>query len=275
MEQNNIRSIYVEMTPDLAQRYLDTMRENRKYDSRWVAKLTEVIKNGEWILDGNCIKMDENGHLIDGQHRLRAVVASGETVTMEVKSGFKHDAINVIDAFTKPRSLADVATLNGIADAAATSCIISAYFRERNGYSDTGRGTKLSPTSMLREYNSRSGEWYRIVRESANVRRGKRTSLPLLTGSQIGGIAAYLIFDKGHPFDVVFTFFGQSLSSSASPNVNIDKLRTFLIKNSMSPKKYPWSIVHQAIAKTWNAYISGREIRCLKYQPNEERIEFI
>lgn len=275
MKNTDIRSTYVEMTPDLAQRYLDTMRENRKYDNRWVSKLTEVIKNGEWILDGNSIKMDENGHLIDGQHRLRAVIASGETVVMEVKSGFSHEAINVIDAFTKPRSLADVATLNGIVDAAATSSIINAYFREKNGYSDTGRGTKLSPTAMLKEYNSHTAEWYRIVRETTSVRRGKRTSLPLLTGSQIGGIAAYLIFDKGHPFDVVFSFFEQSLSSNASPNVNIDKLRTALIKNSMSPKKYPWSIIHQMIAKTWNAYVTGKTVRLLRATNDENKIDFI
>ena len=75
---------YVDITPDQATEWLDKAGRNRKLSNRVVNKYAAAMSRGDWLVTSQGICFDEFGKLIDGQHRLSAIAASGKTIRMLV-----------------------------------------------------------------------------------------------------------------------------------------------------------------------------------------------
>ena len=56
------------------------------------------MKAGRWQLNGEAIKFDKNGHLLNGQHRLHAVVRADTTIQMLVISGLDPETRTTMDS---------------------------------------------------------------------------------------------------------------------------------------------------------------------------------
>jgi hypothetical protein len=102
----------VDMDPGRATRMLDKGGVNRALSPGTVSKYARDMKAGRWLQTGEPIIVGDSGQVLDGQHRLRAVVESGVTVSMLLVSGVGQEAIHSIDT-GKPRSAADVLGLLG------------------------------------------------------------------------------------------------------------------------------------------------------------------
>ena len=71
-------SITVEtIDPETARQYLDTMRFNRPLDLVRVKQYAKEMQAGLWRDLSRYIEFTEEGDLINGQHRLHAVIESG------------------------------------------------------------------------------------------------------------------------------------------------------------------------------------------------------
>lgn len=128
-------NIDVEMiTPDKARAWLDRGGTNRKLSELRVSRVVAAIQRGEWQLTGEAIKLDGNGQVRDGQHRLEAIYRSGVPVMSVVVRGVVEDAFAVMDT-GKSRSAADILGLHGIpsrnetASAARSLIIIERFGR--------------------------------------------------------------------------------------------------------------------------------------------------
>jgi hypothetical protein len=66
-----------------------------------VQQLAGQIQRGEWQLTHQGIAFDEDGVLIDGQHRLAAIVKAGLTVRLTVAHGVRRTASTVMDTGRK------------------------------------------------------------------------------------------------------------------------------------------------------------------------------
>lgn len=76
------------ITPSYAKKLLATDSNNRKLMKQKVERYAALMRSGNWTAsDVFTISVDWNGHLIDGQHRLTAVVVTGLTVEMVIVSG--------------------------------------------------------------------------------------------------------------------------------------------------------------------------------------------
>lgn len=90
LNNNNICSEWVVVTPQLANDLLQTQITNRPISYVKVAEYAELMKEGKWEQCGDTICVDENNHLTDGQHRLLAIVKSGISQKMLLVRGIKH-----------------------------------------------------------------------------------------------------------------------------------------------------------------------------------------
>lgn len=79
-----IKFVLMNVSPEIATELLKGNIDNRKLSGRTVEILARDMANGGWRLTHQCVAVSEAGTLIDGQHRLTAVVASGQTVPMYV-----------------------------------------------------------------------------------------------------------------------------------------------------------------------------------------------
>lgn len=92
------RTKFVEVTPELAATWLESVPAfQREVRDQRVARYVRDMRNGKWTSSSDHIAFDRYGQLINGQHRLRAIVESGMTFTMGVDYGLDDDAFGNTD----------------------------------------------------------------------------------------------------------------------------------------------------------------------------------
>ena len=94
------------ITPKRAQALLATMRRNRQITRKVVERYVREMREGRWRSMGQGIAVDWNGCLMDGQHRLLAVIESGVTVEMDVTYNEDPENFKVRDKHRR-RTIAD------------------------------------------------------------------------------------------------------------------------------------------------------------------------
>lgn len=77
-------SIVIDVDPPQAFRWLDGNTHNRPVKQQHVERLARDMKAGRWRLTHQGIAFDTTGLLIDGQHRLWAVIEANVTVKLRV-----------------------------------------------------------------------------------------------------------------------------------------------------------------------------------------------
>lgn len=103
----------IKVTPKLAAKWLESnMENNRHLRQSYVSQLAGDMKEGRWKETGEAIKFNPMKQLIDGQHRLSAIVMSGCTIELVVCWDVPSDAILAIDT-GRSRSASDVLTIKG------------------------------------------------------------------------------------------------------------------------------------------------------------------
>ncbi len=126
-KESNIESGIITMSPALAEQLLATSLGNRRINNQRVAAWADDMKAGKWVVNGEPIIIDENGHLREGHHRLHAVIKANTLVDMYVVTGVKVENATIYD-LGKPRSFADIAKMNG-GDPLMTSSNVMALIR--------------------------------------------------------------------------------------------------------------------------------------------------
>ena len=102
----HLTSGILEITPEMAARWLEGNVRNRKVDQKHVDQLAEEIKAGRWKTTHQGIAFDTAGTLQDGQHRLWAILQADRPVRMIVFFNVSPDNVDVMDG-VKPRTILD------------------------------------------------------------------------------------------------------------------------------------------------------------------------
>lgn len=105
-----VQTKLVQVTPQLARDWLDLSEGNRRINPARVMAYVSDMQMGRWYL-GETIKFSIIG-LIDGHHRLNAVIKYGEAVKMLVTTGLPPDSIKGID-LGQPRTRDQVSKFMG------------------------------------------------------------------------------------------------------------------------------------------------------------------
>src|SRR4030095_5230551 len=86
------------ITPELALQWLESSNlHNRPVRQSVVMKYARDMATGNWHLTHQGISFTDDGILIDGQHRLWAVVESNHTIKMMVTRGMALETQNALD----------------------------------------------------------------------------------------------------------------------------------------------------------------------------------
>lgn len=84
---SSVVSVWIEVTPDMAARWLKTNFVNRPISDDTVMAYARDMATGRWQATHQGIAFNDRDELIDGQHRLFAVVKCGKTIRMMVTFG--------------------------------------------------------------------------------------------------------------------------------------------------------------------------------------------
>ena len=97
------------ITPEDASKMLEANCANRYVSTTVVNKYARDMQNGDWQPDTSAISFNRDGVLIDGQHRLLAIIKYGLPVMMNIH----YDCEATVFDIGKNRTFSDVCTLQG------------------------------------------------------------------------------------------------------------------------------------------------------------------
>lgn len=111
-QKNRIRTIIV--TPELATELLEKNKVNRPLRQTHVQRIANQIRLGKWQFNGDTIKISDSEDVLDGQHRLWAVIEANKPIETIIVYGIEKEAFSTIDTIRQSRNGSDVLALMGL-----------------------------------------------------------------------------------------------------------------------------------------------------------------
>ena len=262
------------ITPPLAQDYLKTSTGNRPISKVTVNTYADIMKKGDWMLNGVPIIFDINGHLIDGHHRLLAVIKAGIPIRFDVARGASAEAFTTYDC-GRHRNVAQLLAIKGANNYNLIASTIRANARlisngrlyENNGSPKGAEGIAFTTNSD--DYNTYLGDT-EGYNHTASVMAKLRSRCRVLPTSWGGGLYYYLTHSGGYTEQEVYPFFDCLYSLDDNSLASAGLLRKIITKEAIEGRKLRPDVLWYYVAKAWNAYITNYPIKALRYYENAE-----
>ena len=257
------------ITPKMAAIMLEGNETNRKVNEAHVIFLSKQMKEGNWHLTGDTIKIDKFGILLDGQHRLHACIKAGVAFKNNISRGVERIAFKFIDT-GRNRSAGDVLSIEKISNANNMAGLIKFIIHYRiapwaAASNNTGGGNKRKVT------NNDVSEFYHKNEAQLldSYPCGYNKHNKLLNGSVLAGmhfILKKIDYEQATEFCLRLSD-GQNLK----PKSPIYVLRERLIYDRTHKLKLGNYDKLALIIKAWNAFRNKKSISGLRYnKANEE-----
>lgn len=242
--------------PEVAAEYLDSNEENRSLRKRAVDMYARNMEDDAWQLTGETIKFDKNGRLIDGQHRLSAVMRSGKTIPTLVIRGLDPDVQGIIDTNIH-RTAGDMLRLTGVvqADAYVVASVGRIAIARETGRLNT-YGTINASIS-----HTEIAEWLKANPQAVEIVKQTR----VITGKKINAAPSPFAYAMWKLYQVDAWDAERFLEGIAEYKTEGDKdPRTTLIRAfSLSTYSHRPGVTIGLMFTTWNAWRDKQTLRSL------------
>lgn len=264
------------ITPEIAKTMLGENVNNRRISRDNVNLFAREIRNGEWRFNGEAIKFGKDGRLLDGQHRLLAVIAADKPLTTLVIRGLEDETQQTMDS-GKTRTLGDVLTLRGEKNSTQLASLARAVYLADQLGMEAAAQNDLKPTRG--EIISFIDQTPQLADVLAASRAFRSQSGDMLTSSMSGDMLTSSMFASlwwtfAHiDTDAADRFF-MSLASGA--NLQADD-PILILRNTLmaQPHKAGRSTRDNRVRiaaltiKAWNKWRKGKPLRQLKFSAGE------
>lgn len=249
--------------PSEAEAIMEWNTRNRGTSKGTVRRYAEFMKRQAWRYTRVPV-IFSNERLIDGQHRIQAIIESGAVVRLDLAFGADDDAFYDIDRGLK-RTTGHIFSINGVGDynvAAAATNIIVAYDRGSLGTALAKTGSSLRPEDLYIEYLKLASLPHSLTIGRLFQRNRGIASVSLMTAMH------YVCsrFAKGQA-DEFFTKLATGESIRKSDPVYL--LRKNLLEQSVS-EKFTGAAIAAMTIKAWNATRDGKPAKLLRLSSNEK-----
>lgn len=258
-----------QITPSVAGEMLKRNINNRPIREVQVEFYSQQMINNEWLFDGQPIRFSSNGGLLDGQHRLSAVIKSGVPNEFMVITGIDPEAFKVMDTGSS-RSPSDVLSIQGAKYSAMISSSIKFVSNFNKGRRSDAGTNKISNSQVLDFYLSHKDilEDYAKKSGALSAEFGRILSPSFLLSIK------YLFAQKSVTHSEQFV--NQLCTGLGLSQHNpIHVLRKKLLTNSSSQYKQTQMHKTAVTIKAWNLYRLNKECKILRWNKDEESFPVI
>lgn len=271
--QHNIITHQVEtITPAIAAQYLALNPEtNKKRLSRaYVNSYASTMKRGEWKLNGQSIDFDYNGNLLNGQHRLNACIQAGVPFEALVVRGLDPECFTTYDNGLA-RTAGQLLGMQNVPNYNIVACAVKTAEFLRNDLISTDVGGKvrnLTNLLIINLFEENRNEYIRAGQFASSIRT--KVGKSFLSPGTIAGYVYFLSHYKHHPIEEVEFFFDSICSFETSDNKMLDNFRRRILRDITSNEQMTNEYRQNLLAKVWNAWVEGREIKTLLWNKEKE-----
>lgn len=242
------RIAVIAVTPDMAERWLGKNLNNRNIRKPVYAGYARDMRAGRWQLNGETIKFAEDGTLLDGQHRLHAVIAAGVSVPMLVVRGIPMKAMPTVDTGAG-RKFSDVLKIEGDSNTSTLAALVRRAWMWDQG-ARTNTGASKPTRSEMMEYLEANPE----IRHSAEIAR-QLQSRSLLPASVVG--LSHWLFSAIDP-DAATWFVSRVVDEDVPTDHPARVLHRRIVGMRLSGGRVNETEALALTIRAWNAFRSGR-----------------
>ncbi|WP_424636244.1 hypothetical protein [Embleya sp. AB8] len=261
----------VNVTPEMARSILARDFDNRPIDTSVVIMIAEEITRGDWQVTHQGLAFDGDlatGRLMDGQHRLRAIVKSGVTVPILVFENAPPESFSVLDT-GKRRSAGDVLFLKGHKDATLLAAAVrhAHLFANIPDSSWVGASSRLTNNQVLDILATDE----KAFKEAVAIGRLLHQSIGIIPTA--GATGYYLTVREARTVDPKPWVHGLLTGADLSigdPRLALIKVLAVLRRGSSVRRRTDNRAQLGLYIKAWNAWALGREARALRFQEKEK-----
>jgi hypothetical protein len=249
------------ITPERAAEIMDQNIINRRINQANVGFLVDQINSEQFVFNGESIIISNEGHLLDGQHRLMACIKANKPIEVNLVEGVPFEAMSTIDQ-GRSRTAGDVLGMNGAMNAnnlaSIAKRIITKFGQDvKRGSAPQGSRNKsilkVSNTEIL-EFVHRKGELIKALTEfSIHL---YNTGTKIVSAAQIGAYIYLFSYEDDTDGTKAINFFREVMyGSNMGKTSNIAmKLRNRLIDEKISSKTSTEAAKRSMIIKAWRLY---------------------
>lgn len=249
------------ITPTVAEKYLAKNTHNRTIRQHRVDAYADDMTAGNWQWNGEAIKFAENGTLLDGQHRLLAIVQSGVPVKMMVVRGLPNSTQHTMDTGAK-RTFSDVLKLRGEESYTILAATVRGVYWWEKGIRRFGGSSSTAATNTQLLETLDKHPW---LREGMSLlgRVSAHAGLPVSASG-----ALWFAFMSIDTEDANYFFERLASDENHSNGEPIYMLRR-LLATSREDVRGARNVTYLAAVtvKAWNAYRAGEEVGQLRWRP--------
>lgn len=248
----------VTITPEDAMAMLEMNGSNRPLNHTHVNRIARQITDGKWRFNGDTIKIATTNDILDGQHRLWAIIESKQAVETIVVRNIESDAFATIDTLRKPRSGSDVLALLGATRQRSTiSVALQGLTRWQRKCLETYRApqNRIENSDIEQAYHDNPG----IVRAAEAAAK--------LRGLTNPGILAFFYFVLTNRSPDLAERMISTLENPAGVGINdpFFRLRSYFTSEKKYDRKDPLVTIVYMI-KAANAAYENKEIKTLNWR---------
>ena len=254
------------ITPATAEVLLKKNTMNRVLRPMKLSEYERQMKAGLWKEEtGEAIKIATDGAIIDGQHRLTALIKANVSLMFLFITGLEKDVFTVIDSGAV-RTSGDVFHIAGIENARNIAAGIRTYYMLNVGNKQFHFMRGLSSTEALSLYNKKPDFWQAAYTMAIGW-YGK--SARILSPSLFAGFYAFFYdIDNDDAFEFM-SYLGDGIDLSLENPIRL--LRDKLLFAKLNPKfNLIQSVKTSMIIKTWNHFRNKTTLKILKVDIGRE-----
>lgn len=255
------RPQFVTVTPELAAELLSNNPINRGIKAPNLARIKRAMAEGQFrSMNGETIKIAVDGRILDGQHRLLALLQLGLSLPFLIVYDVDPSDFSTIDT-GKTRTPGDVAHAAGIPNANAISAAAAMVIAIDSGKISSFEGINRAAAFTRVDFVQRNPKLHDSLPPARGC--GKMMSVALATALHF----AFARIDR----DAADIFFSD-LASGASlhPGDPVYVLREKLIGRKPARHYMRVGFVAAMTIKAWNERRAGRQIKLLKLLDGEQ-----
>jgi hypothetical protein len=253
------------ITPAMAADLLERNDKNRNISERQVIYLTEEILNDRFIFNGESIIVAKNGALLDGQHRLMAVIRANKPIESILIKDVPNEAQKTIDVGMS-RSSANVLSMEGVKNASAMAAGIRLIV---TGLSRATKknGGRVSSSKILEVYRKEEALLYQMLHFTITLYH--TSSKVISAGQAFAYLYLFSLEDRQAKQFIKEIYTGNQVGLSNAAIL----LRNKLINDKISRKKMTGTDKKNLIITAWRKYLRGEITERLN--ANDEELDLI
>lgn len=260
LQENQMEAKVLHITPTFAAELLEDNNANRPLSENVVRVYAAAMQRGAWKLNGEAIKIASNGELLDGQHRLAAIVRSGVSVDCLVITGLEVGVFDTLD-LGKKRNMSDILSIQGEVSTNVLASILRMLCCIESNPANPPTSSSV-PVDVQEKYLKKNPSLRFYVTRAQRVKHICEQSVIgscWYLFSQRDAVAADEFFER--------IIDGVNLSTGNPIRILRDRL---LMNRSSNTAKAPRKVLLALVIKAWNAYRLGREMRQLHWRETDD-----